>query len=106
MNAASASHTGGTRVIWISRLAAVVGVVALLFVFPLGYRAWYYICLATVGLVPLLCGPALYRWFGSAFIVAALASAVQQHRAGAAMEAQVEQIRAESRAHQTQTQTP
>jgi hypothetical protein len=100
MNAASASQTGKTRVVWISRLAAIVGVVALLFVFPLGYRPWYYIALATIGLVPLLCGPALYRWLGTAFIVA-LASAVQQYRAGLAMEGQLEQIRAESRAHQT-----
>ena len=106
MDAASASHTGRTRVIWISRLAAIAGVVALLFVFPLGYRPWYYVSVAAIGAVPLLCGPALYRWFGSAFIAAALASAVQQHRAGVAMEAQVEQIRAESHAQQMQMHTP
>ncbi len=106
MNAAAASYDRSARVIWISRLALIVGVVALLFVYPLGYSPRYYISLASIGVLPLLCGPAVYRWFGSAFIVAALAFAVQQQRAGVAMKAQVEQIRADSRAQQTQTHTP
>jgi hypothetical protein len=105
MNAAT-SHDGSGRLIWISRLALIVGAVAFLFVSPLGYRPWYYVSLAGIGALPLVCGPALYRWFGSAFIVAALAFAVQEHRAGVAMKAQVEQITADSQAQQTQTHTP
>ena len=106
MNGATASHDQLPRVIWISRAALIVGVAALLFVWPLGYRPWYYISVAGIGLFPLLCGPVLYRWFGTAFIVAALAFALQQHRAGIAMKAHVEQIRADSRTQQTQTHTP
>jgi len=50
----------------------VVSVFALIFIKPLCYRPSYYIGLSILGIVPLLCGPRLYRWFGSAYFVAAL----------------------------------
>jgi len=67
--------------LWISRLAAAVSVVALLFVFPLCHCPRYYAALSVAGLVPLLCGPRLYRWFGGAFIVVAFAFAAGEYRA-------------------------
>jgi hypothetical protein len=78
----------------------------LLFVYPLGCSPRYYILLASIGVLPLLCGPAVYRWFGSAFVIAALAFALQQHRTGLAMKAQVQQMRADAQAQQSQSHTP
>jgi hypothetical protein len=106
MNISSPGHHSLRRAIWASRLALIVGVVALLFIHPLGCTPWYYIALASLGVLPLLCGPAVYRCLGGALVVAALAFALQQHRGGISMKAQVEQTRAESQGLQRQTQTP
>jgi hypothetical protein len=82
--------------LWVSRGTAAVSAVALLLVYPLCYCPRYYIPLSAAGLVPLLCGPRLYRWFGSAFIVAALAFAVGEHRAALRQTEQIQQTKAEA----------
>jgi hypothetical protein len=84
--------------LWISRLAAAVSVVALLFVYPLCHCPRYYSALSVAGLVPLLCGPRLYRWFGGAFIVVALAFAAAEHRAARFQAEQIQHIQAEANA--------
>ena len=62
-------------------VAALISVFALLLVKPLCYCPSYYIALSVAGIVPLLCGPRLYRWFGGAYIVVALLFAVREQRA-------------------------
>jgi hypothetical protein len=84
--------------LWISRLAAVVSVVALLFIYPLCHCPGYYAALSLAGLVPLLCGPRLYRWFGGAFIVVAFTFAVGEHHAARFQAEQIHRIRAEAHA--------
>ena len=82
--------------LWISRFAVAVSVLVLLFVTPLCYCPRYYILLSALGLVPLMCGPRLYRWFGAASILAALLFAVGEHRAALNQPEQIEDIRAPS----------
>ena len=84
--------------LWISRIAAVVGIIALLLISPLCHCPRYYAALSVAGLVPLLCGPRLYRWFGGAFIVVAVAFAVGEHRAARFQTEQIQRIRAEANA--------
>ncbi len=86
--------------LWISRVTALVSVVALLLVAPLCYCPRYYLALSAAGFVPLICGPRLYRWFGGAFIVAALGFAIGEHRAEIWQRQQIEHTRAEVEAHQ------
>jgi hypothetical protein len=88
--------------LWISRVAVAVSIVALVAVSPLCHCPRYYVILSATGLIPLLCGPRLYRWLGGAFVVAALAFALGEHRAALAQQKQVERIRAESEAQQKQ----
>ena len=63
-----------------------ISVVALLFIVPLCYCPRYYVTLSVAGVIPVLCGPRLYRWFGGAYIFAALLFAAGEHR-GALREA-------------------
>jgi hypothetical protein len=66
--------------LWISRIALVILAFALLAVAPFCYCARYYIALAVAGIIPLLCGPELYRCFG-AYILTALLFAAGEHYA-------------------------
>ena len=84
--------------LWISRVAAAVSVVALLLISSLCHCLRYYAVLSVMGFVPLLCGPRLYRWFGVAFIVSAFAFAVGEHRAALSQAEQIQRIRAEAQA--------
>jgi hypothetical protein len=70
--------------LWISRIALVISVFALLLVSPLCYCPGYYIALSFAGVIPLLCGPRLYRWFGGAYMLTALLFAAGEHRAAVA----------------------
>lgn len=84
--------------LWISRIVLVLSVFALLFVSPLCYCPSYYLALSVAGIVPLLCGPRLYRWLGSAYIFAALLFAAGEHRAALRHTAEIQRIRAEAHA--------
>jgi len=85
--------------LWVSRAAAAVSGVALLLVSPLCYSPRYYVALSVAGLVPLLCGPRLYRWFGGVFIVVALAFVDGEYRAACAQAEQIQHTRAEAQVH-------
>jgi hypothetical protein len=49
--------------------------------------------LSLAGLVPLVCGPKLYRWFGGVFMLTALAFAIGEHRAALHQAEQIQQMR-------------
>jgi hypothetical protein len=87
--------------LWISRVALVVSIVVLLFVGPLCYCPRYYIGLSFAGIIPLLCGPRLYRWFGGAYVLAALLFAVGEYRAALHQTEEIQHMRSEA-----QTQHP
>ena len=82
--------------VWTSRVALVLSVVALLFVAPLCYCPRYYVALSVAGIIPLLCGPRLYRWFGGAYILTALLFAVGEHRAALHQTEDIQRMRAEA----------
>jgi hypothetical protein len=87
--------------LWISRVTLLVAVFALLFVAPLCHCPRYYIALSVAGIVPLLCGPRLYRWFGGAYFVAALLLAAGEHRAALHQVDEIQRMRTSA-----QTQHP
>jgi len=82
--------------LWISRVTLVASIVALLFVGPLCYCPRYYTALSVAGVIPLLDGPRLYRWFGGAYVLAALLLAAGEHRAALHQTPQIQHMRAES----------
>jgi hypothetical protein len=84
--------------LWISRVMLAVSVLALLFIHPLCYCPRYYIALSVAGIIPLACGPRLYRCFASAYILAALLLAVVEHRAVLDHAHQIQRLRAEAHA--------
>ena len=61
----------------------------------------YYLALAVAGIIPLLCGARLYRWFGGTYMLAALLFAAGEHRVVLHQREEIQRIRAES---QTQHQ--
>jgi hypothetical protein len=65
--------------VWVSRVALVLGLVPLFFLQPLCDCPRWFIGVAAIGLVPLVCGPHLYRFFGGAFIALALLTAYSQY---------------------------
>jgi hypothetical protein len=65
---------------------------------PLCYCPRYYIGLSVAGIIPLLCGPRLYRWFGGVYIFAALLFAVGEHPAALHQTEQSQRMRAEAQA--------
>jgi hypothetical protein len=79
--------------LWISRIALVISVVALLFIVPLCYCPRYYVALSVAGVISVLCGPRLYRWFGGAYMVAALLFAVGEHRAALHQTEEIQRMR-------------
>ena len=83
---------------WVSRVTLLVSVFALLLVAPLCHCPRYYIALSVAGIIPLLCGPLLYRWFGSAYILTALLFAVGEHRAALNQSEEIQHMRAEAQA--------
>jgi drug/metabolite transporter superfamily protein YnfA len=85
---------------WISRIALVILIVALLFR-PWCYCPGYYVGLSLIGLIPLLCGPRLYRWFGGVYILTALLFATFEHRAELRQAEKIQRMRTE-----LHTQTP
>ena len=82
--------------LWISRIALVSSVFALLFVAPLCYCPCYYLAFSLAGIIPLLCGPRLYRWFGGAYMLAALLFAAGEHRAALHQTEEIQHMRAEA----------
>jgi len=84
--------------LWVSRVTLLVSVFALLLVAPLCHCPRYYIALSVAGIIPLLCGPRLYRWFGSAYILTALLFAVGEHRAALNQTDEIQHMRAEAQA--------
>ena len=56
----------------ISRVTIIIALVPLLFVQPLCDCPRYFIIIAVFALVPLVCGPRLYRWFGASYVRVAL----------------------------------
>jgi hypothetical protein len=84
--------------VWISRIVIALGLFLLLFVHPLCDCVGYFLGLAAVGLVPLVCGPRLYRWLGGSFIVIALVFAAIEQSTSVYRRKQLEQMKAESAA--------
>jgi hypothetical protein len=84
--------------LWISRIALVISVFTLLFIAPLCYCPRYYVILSLAGIVPLLCGPRLYRWFGSAYMLAALLFAAGDYRAALHRVDETQRMRAQTHA--------
>jgi hypothetical protein len=80
--------------LWISRVTLLVSVFAVLLIAPLCHCPRYYIALSVAGIVPLMCGPRLYRWFGSAYFVAALLFAAGEHRAALHQSEEIQRMRA------------
>jgi hypothetical protein len=93
-----ASQRNTKLFLWISRIAIVISVLALLFVRPLCYCPSYYLALSVAGIVPLLCGPRLYRWLGGAYIFAALLFAAGEHRASLRQTAELQRMRGQAHA--------
>ena len=88
---------GKTKLLlWISRIALVTSVFALLFVAPLCYCPGYYLALSVAGIIPLLSGPRLYRWFGGAYMLAALLFAASEHRAALHQSEEIRHMRTEA----------
>ncbi len=93
------TRQGKTKLLlWISRIALVISVFALLFVAPLCYCPRYYIDLSVAGVIPLLCGPRLYRWFGGAYMLTALLFAAGEHRVALHQTEEIQRMRAEAHA--------
>ena len=59
---------------------------------------FWYTGLSLLGVVPLYCGPRVYRWFGGIFVIGALVFAVQEYRARVAQQAFLAELRAEAEA--------
>jgi len=78
---------------WISRIVLVISMFALLIVAPLCYCPRYYIALAVASIIPLMCGPRLYRWFGGAYILTALLVAAGEHRAALNQAQEIQRMR-------------
>ncbi len=68
----------------------------LLFVGKLCYCPLYYVELSSLGLVPLLCGPRLFRWLGCGVIALGLLRAALEGNAPMEFERRAERVRAES----------
>jgi hypothetical protein len=92
------SESKAKVLLWTSRVALAASVVVLLFVAPLCYCPRYYVALSVAGIIPLLCGPRLYRWFGGAYMLAALLFAVGKHRAALHQTDEIQRIRAQAQA--------
>ena len=84
--------------LWISRIALIISIFVLLFVGPLCYCPRYYVALSVAGIIPLFRGPRLYRWFGGAYMVAALLFAAGEHRAALHQTDDIQRMRAEAHA--------
>jgi hypothetical protein len=81
---------------WVSGITIIVGLVPLLLISPLCDCPRYYIIVAAIGLVPLACGPRLYRWFGCSYIVVALLFAYLNYSHAIYMREQIERIGTEA----------
>ena len=90
------SESKAKLLVWTSRVALVFSVVALLLVVPRCYCPRYYVALSVAGIIPLLCGPRLYRWFGDVYILTALLFAVGEHRAALHQAEDIQHMRAEA----------
>ena len=92
------SESKAKLLVWTSRVALALSIVALLRVAPLCYCPRYYIGLSVAGIIPLLCGPRLYRWFGGAYMLAALLFAVGEQRAALHQRQEIQRMKAEAQA--------
>jgi hypothetical protein len=81
---------------WISRVVIVVALIPLFFVQPMCDCPRYYIIVSFLGLVPLVSGPRLYRWFGTSYVLVALLFAYMNYSSANYTREQVERIRAEA----------
>ena len=57
-----------------------------------------YMALSVAGIISLVCGPRLYRWFGSAYFIAALLFAVGEQRAALHQTEEIQRMRASAQA--------
>ena len=80
----------------VSRAASALSVLLFVFVSPLCYCPYYYIELSSLGLVPLVFGPRLYRWLGVAMIIAGLLSAEGDRRGAIREQQQIREIQAQA----------
>src|ERR1700682_4709753 len=81
---------------YVSIGAIAVFLFLLLFVGKLCYCPLYYIELSSLGLLPLFCGPRLYRWLGCGLIALGLLRAELERNAKMEFERRAERVRAES----------
>ena len=84
--------------LWISRIVIVVALVPLL-VQPLCDCPRYFVLVSALGLVPLACGPRLYRWLGASYVVIALLLAYMNYSSARHMRAQTERASAGAAQH-------
>jgi hypothetical protein len=82
--------------LWISRVAFFFGLIPLLLIHPMCDCPRYFIGLSFIGVLPLLCGPQVYRWAGGAYIAAALLFAQSEHAHAVYMQKQIEKFRTDS----------
>jgi hypothetical protein len=80
--------------VWISRVGGALFVFLYFFLYPMCYCPHYYLELSVFGLLPLLCGPWLYRYLGLAIIVAGLLTAEADRRGLIRERQQIRDIRA------------
>ncbi|MEY2538526.1 MAG: hypothetical protein QOG67_2266 [Verrucomicrobiota bacterium] len=85
---------------FLSAAAIITFVILFLFIHPLCNCPSYDLELATLGIVPLLCGPRVYRWLGAVLIVFALL-VEQQAKAKEHLEIQRIRAKAETQPHHT-----
>ena len=78
----------------LSRAFSVTFVLVYFFVDPVCSCPGYYLALSTIGLVPLICGPRLYRYLGAAIILCSLLTAEADRRGQLRDHQRVEEIRA------------
>jgi hypothetical protein len=81
---------------WISRVTLVLALVPLLFIQPLCDCPRYFIIVSALGLLPLACGPRLYRWLGGSYIVVALLVAYMNYSHAVYTREQIQRIRADA----------
>jgi type II secretion system protein G len=77
----------------VSRAASAAFVLLYFFNYPLCYCPHYYLELSVIGLLPLVCGPRLYRYLGAAIILCGLLSAEADRRGAIRERQQIGEIR-------------
>lgn len=79
-----------------SAVSLLVGLIPLVLIRPLCDCPRYFIGVAAIGLVSLICRPRIYRWLGGTYVAIALLFAFLDYRHGVEMRERIEQMQAES----------